>query len=258
MQIYCNIAFFEKQVECGENLKIKNYYQKLNKKSQEIFNDSIDNVSLLSKVHGVVADFHKISTFVADPVDAKMFQLVCAQIEASCLALTFGLYRPALSTLRLSFEFGMGGIYFSTNKLAQKEWENGNKEADIKWSIINSPENGVLSKRFADAFFPGLSEYSGDYQERARSSYRCLSEYVHGNNDTWKLSGLNLAKNQGLIDIYEKQVMEIEEILKFAFCCRYLLGMKKEQRDDMQSIFNEKLTHIELIRIAFGGPKDIK
>ena len=239
-------------------MKIKTYYQKLNKKSQEIFNESIDNVALLSKVHGIVADFHKISTFVADPVDAKMFQLVCAQIEASCLALTFGLYRPALSTLRLSFEFGMGGLYFSTNKLAQKEWENGNKEADIKWSIINSPDNGVLSKRFADAFFPGLGEYSSDYQERARSTYRCLSEYVHGNNDTWKVSGLNLAKNQGLIDIYEKQVMEVEEILKFAFCCRYLLGMKKEQRDDVQSVFNEKLTHIELIRIEFGGPKDIK
>lgn len=239
-------------------MKIKSYYNKLNTKSQEIFLESLGNLELLSKVHGIVSDIHKISTFIPNSLDAKMFHLVCAQIESSCLALTFGLYRPALSTLRLSFEFGMGGLYFSSNKLAQREWENGNKEADLKWSIINSPENGVLSRRFVDAFFPGLGGYSAEYQERARMTYRCLSEYVHGNSDTWKISGLSLLRNQTLIELYEKQVSEIDEILKFAFCCRYLGELEKSQLDEIQPIFNDKFTQIELIRIAFGGPKDIK
>ena len=238
-------------------MKIDSYYKKLNKKSQEIFLSSLENIQLLNRVHAIVVDFHKISMMIPNMDDAKMFHLVCAQLEASCLALTFGLYRPALSTLRLAFEFGMGGLYFSSNRLAQREWENGNKEADLKWSIINSPEDGVLSKRFGTAFFPGIAEYSLTYQEKSRETYRCLSEYVHGNSDTWKISGLVLSKNQPLMDLYEKQISEIDEILKFAFCCRYLCELEKDQLEDLQLILNDKFTHIELIRTAFGGPKDI-
>jgi len=239
-------------------LKIKTYYQKLNRKSQEIFENVVEKNCVLSTVHSTANDFHKLSTYVPDADEAEMMRVVCSQMESSFLALSFGLYRPALTTLRLAFEFGMGGIFFSSNKLAHREWINGVKDADLRWSIVNSPDNGVLSRRFACGFCPELVDVMEIYQERARVSYRCLSEYVHGNNETWKASGMVLSHNQKLESLYLSQLTEVAEILKFAFCCRYLRSLEKNHLEEINPILNDTFTHIAPIREIFGGPKDIK
>ena len=239
-------------------MKIETYYRKLNKKSQVIFSAALGKPHLLSKAHSAASNLYKLSACITDVEEAKMLQLVCSQLESSCLALTFGLYRPALSSLRQAFELGMGGIYFSSNKLAHREWANGVREADLKWSVINSPETGVLSQRFAKAFFPELANIVESYQDRSRTAYRCLSEYVHGNSDTWKTSGMTLTYNQPLENLYISQFDEIDEILMFAFCCRYLRDLNQNQIEDIHPILNDKLSHVEPIRVALGGPKDIK
>ena len=238
-------------------MKIQTYFEKLNTKSQAIFVASMLDPELHTKVHGLATSLFKLSTCLSNKHDSKMISLVCAQLESSSLALSYGLYRPALTALRMSFEFGMGSIYFSSNHLAYKEWQNGSKDADLKWSMLNSPESGVLSKRFALAFFPALVESVESFQDRARSTYRCLSEYVHGNSDTWKKSGMSLALNPELVALYAAQLEEIEEILKFAFCCRYLNEIGKECVEDVYAVIGDRFTHVEPIRVAFGGPKDI-
>jgi hypothetical protein len=49
-------------------------------------------------------------------------------------------------------------------------------------------DGGVISARFASAFFPELKEVVPLYREIARSAYRELSEFVHGNHQTWELT----------------------------------------------------------------------
>ena len=238
-------------------MKIQTYYDKLNTKSQAIYTSAMLDPVLQIKVHSLANSLFKLSNCLISTHDAQIISLVCAQLESSSLALTYGLYRPALTALRMSFEFGMGGIYFSSNHLAYKEWQNGSKEADMKWSMLNSPDSGVLSRRFALAFFPALVESVEEYQNRARATYRCLSEYVHGNSDTWKKSGMSLTYNPELVALYTSQLEEIEEILKFAFCCRYLNELEGVKIEDAHAEIGDRFTHIEPIRTAFGGPKDI-
>ncbi len=236
-------------------MKIKNYYEKINKKSQEIFCESVNRPDLISNVHSAVNELFQLSTFISDEDERKMIQVVCNQLETSCLALTLGLYRPALATLRLAYELGIATVYFSANKLEHREWLAG--ISDLKWSCVNSSDDGVLSKRFAAAFFPALQDYCSKYHEKAQITYRCLSEYVHGNNETWRKSGIALARNETLINLYSRNFSEVIEVLKFAFCCRYLKTLLPEQIEDAALLLGEDFNHIVPIRKFLGGPEEI-
>lgn len=52
-------------------MKIEAYYEKLNKKSQEIFSAALEKPQLLSKVHSTASDLHKLSTCIANPEEAE-------------------------------------------------------------------------------------------------------------------------------------------------------------------------------------------
>ncbi|MDK3023549.1 hypothetical protein QO239_13180 [Cupriavidus taiwanensis] len=238
-------------------MKINQYYQRLNKKSQAIYASTLERPEVLVKGHSAALDLHRLRACIGND-EATMLDVVCSQYETSCLALSYGLYRSAFASLRLSLEFGVGALYFSTNKLAYREWRVGLTEADIKWSVVNSPDSGVFSSRFAAAFFPALKEYVGSYRERASQVYRALSEYVHGNNFTWKETGLTLSYNSELQDSFLAHLNEVSEIVSFGVCCRYLNELDAAQLDEIEPILVPEFTHIEPIRVLFGGPRDGK
>lgn len=183
-----------------------------------------------------------------------MLKTVCSQIESSCLALSLGLYRPAIGGLRLALELGFGCIYFSANKLAHREWmQNG----DLKWSVVNGECDGALSQRFVKAFYPELIEKSPEFFTRAALVYRALSEYVHGNSETWVASGLALKLNDSLRSFYKEKLDEVSIVIKFAFCCRHLKNLSNSEKDTISPAISE-LHYVAAIREQLGGPKDIK
>ena len=235
-------------------MNINDYYQQLNTRSQEIFNRALDEPRLLSKVHSAAAEIFQLAEAVSDRDEQSMLKAVCSQLESSCLALSLGLYRPAIGALRLALELGIGCIYFSANKLEHREWlRNG----DLKWSIVNGEADGVLSQRFVMAFFPELADQSAEFATRAGDVYRSLSEYVHGNSDTWMASGIALTHNDALRAFYEKKLDDVVVVLKFAFCCRYLKNLSNDTKDTIHAAASE-VHHVAAIRECFGGPKDIK
>jgi hypothetical protein len=238
-------------------MKIDQYYQRLNQRSQAIFAATLKEPEVLARGHSAALDLHRMRSCIGSD-EATMLDVVCTQFEMSCLALTYGLYRPAFTSLRLALEFGLGALLFSTNKLAYREWRNGSTDADIKWSTINSPESGVFSSRFATAFFPTLKEFVGEYRDRAAQVYRKLSEYVHGNHMTWKETGLALSYNAALHDSFLIHLNEVSEVIMFGMCCRYLNELSAAQLEEIEPILTSAFTHIEPIRIVLGGPKDSK
>jgi hypothetical protein len=237
-------------------MNIQDYLKKLNEKSQEIFAWTIAaHQESLAKVHHLASQMSDFSDLILDSDEKNMLRVACSQLETSSLALSFGLYRQAMSSLRLTFEISLGCVHFSVHKLEHKEWLVG--RADIKWSALIDEDCGLFSHRFADAFFPELREYSQDYGVRAKALYRNLSEFVHGNSDTWESGGIALASNEVLLQKYFLLLQQMGEVILYILCCRYLKNISKEDFDDVQSIF-EQLTHIAPIRELAGGPKDIK
>lgn len=236
-------------------MKISEYFLALNKKTQSIFSEVLEKETELGQVHDFSNKLYEISKHFDNNDERRMLTALCSQLESSCLTLTFGMYRQALASLRLSFELGLGEVYFSANKLEYKEWLNGS--GDIKWARLIDEDNGVLSLRFARAFNPCIKDHVLDFRNRSISVYRTLSEYVHGNNDTWKECGLALDRNQLLEEKYFQCFKDVSDILLFALFCRYSSDFNELQLDDLSSVF-ESLNYIAPIREYFGGPKDIK
>jgi hypothetical protein len=235
-------------------MNVTDYYKKLNDSSQAIFHESLKASDLLSKAHNAAHEFGEISETFTDLELKPMFRAICSQFDLSCLSLSLGLYRPSAAALRLTLELGLGSIYFSANKVEHREWVQS--KGDIKWSVVNDPQNGALSPRFVSAFFPELGCHSKDFYEQAASCYRALSEQVHGNNNTWSKSGLALQTDAQFRLFFEKHLVSISTILKFAIACRYLNSTSEQDKDAVQDFFLE-LNYIDPIRQCFGGPKGI-
>ncbi|MBN9484248.1 MAG: hypothetical protein BGO70_12175 [Bacteroidetes bacterium 43-93] len=235
-------------------MDIQKYFEKINSESQQIFAYTIATYAEdLGKAHHLSTCIFEFSEYLFDKKEIELLNTVSTQIESSTLNLTLGLYRQAFSSLRLAFEMALGAVYFSINKLEHFEWLKGT--TDIKWAKLIDKDNGVLSTRFSNAFFPELSPFIADYNSKASNVYRLLSEYVHGNNETWSKSGIQIKLNDDLINHFFSKLVEITEIILFALSCRYLKSIPQRERDGLEFL-SSQLNHVEPIRVLLGGPKE--
>lgn len=234
-------------------MNIQDYLRKINRESQAIFTETLESACDLGKLHYFSTCIFEFSENISDIHEKKVLATVSAQLELSAISASLGMYRSALSSLRLAFEMALGVVYFSIYRLEFQEWIDG--RADIKWVSIIDESNGVLSKRFAKAFFDDLSDDILNYRAKAISVYRKLSEFVHGNRETWNKSGLNIKYDSNLLSFYFDSVSVVFEVVLFSLCCRYLKDFPDDKIESLEFI-NEEFHHIHAIRSLFGGVKD--
>ncbi|MFD0751275.1 hypothetical protein ACFQZS_14085 [Mucilaginibacter calamicampi] len=236
-------------------MNITKYLEHVDKEAKEIFSKTIQDSASFGKAHFLSTCLFEFSQSIQDLNEQEMLRTVCSQLESGMINLAYGLYRQAFASLRLAFEMCLGAVHFSIHKMEHFEWIHG--KADIKWAKLIDSENGVLSKRFANAFFPELSEIMPSYNDRAGKAYRELSEFVHGNSQTWLKSGIVLKYNDTLKGHYFSLLKEVGEIILIVISCRYLKYFKKEAFESMDFLATE-LNHIDPIREFLGGPKQIR
>jgi hypothetical protein len=230
-------------------MDIQEYFAKLNAESQEVFSRTTSEKEKLGTLHHLSSCIYEFSGCVLDPQEKGILETVSAQLESATFNLALGLYRPAFSSLRLALEMGLAAIYFSANKMELHEWLDG--RMDIKWSTLVHEENGVLSKRFAKAFFSDLIDDVECYRNKATSVYRKLSEYVHGNNETWANSDIKLSYKDDLFSKYFDYYRSVSEVILFVAICRYARLFDETARESLQFV-PEEFSHISKIRELFG------
>ena len=234
-------------------MKIEDYLTRLNNESQGIFKESLRFKDKLGASHHRSACIYEFSQHIVDTSEREILKTVSAQLESATLCACKGMYRQAFVSLRLALEMGLAAAHFSAHKLELQEWLNGRK--DIKWSTLIDENDGVISARFAKAFF---NEFSGDvteYRNKAIKTYRKLSEFVHGNSETWESSEIELSFNEDRLSAYFDRTEEVSEIILFVLSCRYLQSFSESTLETIEFI-HEEMKHIEYIRVYFGGPKD--
>ncbi|MAS93291.1 MAG: hypothetical protein CMO55_08850 [Verrucomicrobiales bacterium] len=214
---YARIAYF---------MKISEYFHQVNAQVQTIFQSSSTQIKELGAYHDATATIHELSELIGHQNEPQLLKIVCAQLEASNLCMLYGMYRSAFSALRLSLEFGVAACYFSVNKLEEKEWLDG--RSDLIWGVITSTENGAISKRMAKAYFPELEEFIPEFQTKTSKVYRQLSEYVHGNVDTWTTTGLIIEKSQALEEEYDRAFSDTICAILFSLSLRYLRELGRD------------------------------
>lgn len=230
-------------------MDIKDYLSKLNSDSQIVFSETILEKEKLGTLHHLSSCIYEFSDCLLDPQEKQMLVTVSTQLESATLNLVLGLYRQAFASLRLALEMGLATMYFSVNKMELHEWLDG--RSDIKWSKLVDEENGVLSRRFSNAFFTECSSYTDEYRNKAISTYRKLSEYVHGNNGTWEKCGLKLVYKPDLLEFYFNSFKSVSEVILFVAVCRYTRLLDETTRESLQFI-PEEFNHISEIRKLFG------
>lgn len=233
-------------------MNINEYLTNLNDQTKAILNDSLKYQTQLGKAHHLSSCIFEFSEQISDEAEKNILITVSSQLEAATLNAAMGLYRQAFASLRLAFEMGLGAAHFSVHKLEFSEWLDGH--ADIKWSTLVDEDNGVISKRFSNAFFKELNDDVQVYREKAILAYRNLSEYVHGNNETWARSGLKIRYNEPLLEFYFESFKSVVEVIIFVLTCRYIKSFDANELESLLFI-SEELSHICAIREAFGGPK---
>lgn len=230
-------------------MEIQKYLSKLNLESQAIFNTTIEKKDKIGTLHHLSSCLFDLSNCIPDYQGKEMLETVCAQLESATFTLTLGLYRQAFSSLRLALEMGLAAIYFSAHRVELNEWLDG--RMDIKWSRLVDEENGVLSQRFTKAFCKSLVDEVNTYRVTAISVYRELSEYVHGNNETWEFSSVKLSYKEELFEQYFECYKKATNVILFAAICRYISIVNETDRESLDFIPQE-FKHIAAIRTIFG------
>lgn len=230
-------------------MNIQDYFQRLNNDSQDVLARTMADKDSLGSLHHLSSCIYEFSGCIVDQQEKQILETVSAQLESATFNLILGLYRQAFSSLRLALEMGLAAIYFSTNKIELYEWLEG--RMDIKWSKLVDENNGVLSNRFAMAFFREIAGDIEDYRNKAIFVYRTLSEYVHGNNETWSDSGIRLSYNKGLFDKYSDCYKTVCEVILFSATCRYVKFLDDSSIESI-SFLPEELNQITAVRNIFG------
>ena len=236
-------------------MEVVDYFKELNDRTHSIFEESMAKQSELGIAHHISACLFEFASNVADPSERSILASVSAQVESATVSACQGMYRQAFGSLRLALEMGVAAAHFSTNKIELEEWLSD--RFDIKWSSITDTDSGVLSRRFARAFFPEFEDDLETRQADASKLYRSLSRFVHGNQGTWRECGIKLVFNSSLLDEYFKKLGEVKDLLLFVLCCRYLKSFSTDQLESLVFIPDE-IGHLGYVRTFFGGPKEEK
>lgn len=159
--------------------------------------------------------------------------------------LTSGLYRPAYLSLRLFLELSLACVYFSANRLELAEWMNGTN--DIRWATLTHEESGILSARYANAFFPELRDSVRLYAAIANKLYRELSEFVHGNHHTWGTTD-QIVFDLTLQSRWLQNFQEAVTVVHYALCLRFMKELVPSEMAKVSGVVIDSLGHVAEIR----------
>jgi hypothetical protein len=173
-------------------------------------------------------------------------QSAISEAAVGAFLLMSGLYRPAFVSLRLFFELSLATVHFSSNRLELAEWVQGRR--DVSWSSLIDQEHGVLSLRYADAFFPELRESVRTYNAIGAKTYRELSEYVHGNYNTWASTDRKIEFDANLHDRWATLFDSANTVVTYSLALRFLKEIGRSDLTRILEITDGSLGYIEPIR----------
>lgn len=230
----------------------KNYYEKLNNQALLNFNESIKNENLVGCVQDLKTNIHYWVEAIQNTPSASLLNHAIEELDISCLQSLQGLYRGAYTSLRLALEMLCGAVYYSAYNIEFNEWSHGSR--DIVWSTLTCEDNGILSKRFCNAYFKKATESSAPFLIKLKKLYRLLSEMVHGNNSTRQYNNPSLIWDREEVTKYQDCIETYKEVANFLLSIRFLKEIDLTQHQDLSDHIGDTLQSVEPIRVELGGP----
>ncbi len=212
-------------------MSINEYLNRINNESQAIFKESLKEEELFINAHRMSSCIFEFAQLLAETNEKKILATASEHLEAATMNLALGLYRQAFAALKLALEVGLGAVYYSVYKMEDYEWQNGIPA--VQWNKIMDKETGILSKRFATAFYPEMENAVKGFNESATGLHGQLSENVHGNtgNWDWEYNGIFLRYNSAMVKKYFELSAGVTETILFVLFCRYIRSFSDDRAD---------------------------
>lgn len=230
-------------------------YQNLQEACGKILAESSDgdNARRLAEGHAYIQELESWAQVLEPRKECQLLGVAVREYQLALLALAQGLYRQAFKGLRLVLELCLQSVHLSAYQVELREWLESRK--DTIWSTLVNTDNGVLSVRFALAFFPDLKDHVRHYHSLASQLYRECSECVHGNvpkhiilPDSLEFSGESFA-------LWLEKAQNAALVIAFTLALRYLKELNDEELKVLEHDVVDRLGHIAAIRAHFGGPE---
>lgn len=217
---------------------------------QAVLSDQ-DTELQVKKSVSIIAILESLQQQISNRYEYAVLKQAIDEGKHAIFLLSIGSYRNAYSSLRLFFELNLAAADFSTNQRLFLAWTLG--RADISWSRLSDPDEGVLSKNFCNLFPIDLSEHAKSYRTMATSVYRECSEYVHGNpTANSKLPEFPQFSKAIVLDWCSK-LDTMYLVCVFLYSVRYLTELQPDQLEKVKADVLDQLSHLAPVRDFLGG-----
>lgn len=235
-------------------LKTDDYYREVVDKCKDILDQTLtsEHLASLSESHASIFDFQIWLQIVEGKPESNMFRVAIREYQMALLCLNFGQYNLSFAGLRFFLERALVAIFLSSKEIDLRLWERG--ERDTYWNEIVDRDNGLLSTKFSRAFFPELKDEIEIHRSIAAKVYRECSEFIHANPGAQGRIPETLQFDGLIVKEWHSKAKTISDLVHFCLCLRYLKSIPRENLDRLESTILDNLSHIEPIRLFFGGP----
>lgn len=149
-----------------------------------------ENEEVYMQVIMYLNSVEKFSTLVEDEQIVLVMKEVCHDLISSVYMASNGMYRNAYICLRSAIELALAVLYFLDHNFDFLLWKQN--KYDVKWSVLNNRELGVLSNKYFNLFCETKADFT-DFIERVENIYHNCSEYVHGKFSFMQTNFMNTA-----------------------------------------------------------------
>lgn len=229
------------------------HYRDLSARCSEIVDETLRNEgrsSLHGNGHDFLDELDKWMRVIEPGREASLVGRATMEYQFALLALVQGHYRHAFKGLRLVLELVLQAVHLSAHTLELHEWLDRRK--DTVWGVLIG-ENGVLSKRYADAFMPDLRDDVWHYCGIAKQLYRECSEAVHGNVPEYIPAPPSLEFSKDAFELWHDKADMVALVASFVFVMRYNQNLPMKGSNTLEGQILSRLGHVRAIRIHFGA-----
>ena len=237
---------------------IMSEYMNMHKNCEAILQESFkDGHSLMqAKSHQFLYSLQKWTKIHSDRPESYLLESASREYQYALLTLTQGHYRQAFKGLRLVLELEMEAVYLSVNILELKEWLDVDQieRNDTSWRALVDKKEGVLSVRYAQAFFPELKPHVLHFNGLSERLYRECSECIHGNVQRHISLPETFIFDDRTFTLWHEKADSMASIVSFLLTLRYAKEMSHDDLLKIEPDIRERVGNLPEIRDFLDTP----
>lgn len=210
-----------------------------------------EKTALIAKAHQTASDLGVLFKAAINQPEYFVYKSLLHDISLSLFYATTGLYRQSYASQRVVLENAVGAIFYSAQLLNLRQWAEG--KTSVSWTNVAIGNDGVFTKRFADAFMPDAVDDCEQYQLRAQKLYSNLSDFVHKHIKVHDYDKISFTYDGAILENVLASFDELSQVISFPFCVRYIAVLNVNEREELVPTIDALAGQVKAFQKIIGG-----